>query len=75
MRWLQALIENCLLFFFFKVQVALNEAKLSEEKVKSELRHVQEENGRLKKRKEQVSISGLLFFPLCAVKFCRLQKI
>ncbi|KYO43550.1 transport and Golgi organization protein 1 homolog isoform X2 [Alligator mississippiensis] len=37
-----------------EVQVALNEAKLSEEKVKSELRHVQEENGRLKKRKEQL---------------------
>ncbi|XP_019372031.1 PREDICTED: melanoma inhibitory activity protein 3 isoform X2 [Gavialis gangeticus] len=37
-----------------EVQVALNEAKLSEEKVKSELCHVQEENGRLKKRKEQL---------------------
>ncbi|XP_036610022.1 transport and Golgi organization protein 1 homolog isoform X5 [Trichosurus vulpecula] len=37
-----------------EVQVALNEAKLSEEKVKSELHHVQEENARLKKRKEQL---------------------
>ncbi|XP_075781350.1 transport and Golgi organization protein 1 homolog isoform X2 [Pelodiscus sinensis] len=37
-----------------EVQIALNEAKLSEEKVKSELRHVQEENARLKKRKEQL---------------------
>lgn len=37
------------------MQIALNEAKLSEEKVKSELRHVQEENARLKKSKEQVS--------------------
>uniref|UniRef100_A0A8C5TYP9 Nuclear pore complex interacting protein N-terminal domain-containing protein n=1 Tax=Malurus cyaneus samueli TaxID=2593467 RepID=A0A8C5TYP9_9PASS len=33
---------------------ALNEAKLSEEKVKSELHHVQEENARLKKSKEQL---------------------
>uniref|UniRef100_A0A8C0V676 MIA SH3 domain ER export factor 3 n=1 Tax=Cyanistes caeruleus TaxID=156563 RepID=A0A8C0V676_CYACU len=38
-----------------EVQIALNEAKLSEEKVKSELHHVQEENARLKKSKEQVS--------------------
>ncbi|XP_068958917.1 transport and Golgi organization protein 1 homolog [Petaurus breviceps papuanus] len=37
-----------------EVQLALNEAKLSEEKVKSELHHVQEENVRLKKRKEQL---------------------
>lgn len=37
------------------MQIALNEAKLSEEKVKSELHHVQEENARLKKSKEQVS--------------------
>ncbi|XP_074078822.1 transport and Golgi organization protein 1 homolog isoform X3 [Macrotis lagotis] len=37
-----------------EVQIALNEAKLSEEKVKSELHHVQEENVRLKKRKEQL---------------------
>uniref|UniRef100_A0A803VU25 Nuclear pore complex interacting protein N-terminal domain-containing protein n=1 Tax=Ficedula albicollis TaxID=59894 RepID=A0A803VU25_FICAL len=37
-----------------KVQIALNEAKLSEEKVKSELHHVQEENARLKKSKEQL---------------------
>uniref|UniRef100_A0A8C0AXA1 Transport and Golgi organization protein 1 homolog n=1 Tax=Buteo japonicus TaxID=224669 RepID=A0A8C0AXA1_9AVES len=37
-----------------KVQIALNEAKLSEEKVKSELNHVQEENARLKKSKEQL---------------------
>lgn len=37
------------------MQIALNEAKLSEEKVKSELNHVQEENARLKKSKEQVS--------------------
>ncbi|XP_031822936.1 transport and Golgi organization protein 1 homolog isoform X2 [Sarcophilus harrisii] len=37
-----------------EVQIALNEAKLSEEKVKSELHHVQEENARLKKRKEQL---------------------
>ncbi|XP_075003264.1 transport and Golgi organization protein 1 homolog isoform X4 [Calonectris borealis] len=37
-----------------EVQVALNEAKLSEEKVKSELHHVQEENARLKKSKEQL---------------------
>uniref|UniRef100_A0A8C5TYG6 Transport and Golgi organization protein 1 homolog n=1 Tax=Malurus cyaneus samueli TaxID=2593467 RepID=A0A8C5TYG6_9PASS len=36
------------------VQIALNEAKLSEEKVKSELHHVQEENARLKKSKEQL---------------------
>nr|XP_048699213.1 transport and Golgi organization protein 1 homolog isoform X3 [Caretta caretta] len=37
-----------------EVQIVLNEAKLSEEKVKSELRHIQEENARLKKRKEQL---------------------
>lgn len=37
------------------MQVALNEAKLSEEKVKAELHRVQEENARLKKSKEQVS--------------------
>ncbi|KAM6323419.1 transport and Golgi organization protein 1 homolog [Aegotheles albertisi] len=37
-----------------EVQLALNEAKLSEEKVKSELHHVQEENARLKKSKEQL---------------------
>ncbi|XP_043857095.1 transport and Golgi organization protein 1 homolog isoform X2 [Dromiciops gliroides] len=37
-----------------EVQIALNEAKLSEEKIKSELHHVQEENARLKKRKEQL---------------------
>uniref|UniRef100_A0A663F8P9 Transport and Golgi organization protein 1 homolog n=1 Tax=Aquila chrysaetos chrysaetos TaxID=223781 RepID=A0A663F8P9_AQUCH len=37
-----------------EVQIALNEAKLSEEKVKSELNHVQEENARLKKSKEQL---------------------
>uniref|UniRef100_A0A8D0FV90 Transport and Golgi organization protein 1 homolog n=1 Tax=Strix occidentalis caurina TaxID=311401 RepID=A0A8D0FV90_STROC len=36
------------------VQIALNEAKLNEEKVKSELHHVQEENARLKKSKEQL---------------------
>lgn len=38
-----------------QVQIALNEAKLSEEKVKSELHRIQEENMRLKKSKEQVS--------------------
>ncbi|XP_074753369.1 transport and Golgi organization protein 1 homolog isoform X2 [Athene noctua] len=37
-----------------EVQIALNEAKLNEEKVKSELHHVQEENARLKKSKEQL---------------------
>ncbi|KAM6433800.1 transport and Golgi organization protein 1 homolog [Rhynochetos jubatus] len=37
-----------------EVQIALNEAKLSEEKVKAELHHVQEENARLKKSKEQL---------------------
>uniref|UniRef100_A0A8C6JS58 Transport and Golgi organization protein 1 homolog n=1 Tax=Melopsittacus undulatus TaxID=13146 RepID=A0A8C6JS58_MELUD len=37
-----------------EVQIALNEAKLSEEKVKSELHLVQEENARLKKSKEQL---------------------
>uniref|UniRef100_A0A8C2T3N8 Transport and Golgi organization protein 1 homolog n=1 Tax=Coturnix japonica TaxID=93934 RepID=A0A8C2T3N8_COTJA len=36
------------------VQIALNESKLSEEKVKAELQHVQEENARLKKSKEQL---------------------
>ncbi|XP_077014043.1 transport and Golgi organization protein 1 homolog isoform X2 [Tamandua tetradactyla] len=39
---------------FSEVQVALNEAKLSEEKVKSECHRIQEENGRLKKKKEQL---------------------
>ncbi|KAG8123301.1 hypothetical protein E2320_018993 [Naja naja] len=37
-----------------EVQIALNEAKLSEEKVKSELHRIQEENMRLKKSKEQL---------------------
>uniref|UniRef100_A0A670ZC82 Transport and Golgi organization protein 1 homolog n=1 Tax=Pseudonaja textilis TaxID=8673 RepID=A0A670ZC82_PSETE len=37
-----------------QVQIALNEAKLSEEKVKSELHRIQEENMRLKKSKEQL---------------------
>ncbi|KFM05155.1 Melanoma inhibitory activity protein 3, partial [Aptenodytes forsteri] len=37
-----------------EVQIALNEAKLSEEKVKSELHHVQEENARLKESKGQL---------------------
>ncbi|XP_070788505.1 transport and Golgi organization protein 1 homolog isoform X1 [Pituophis catenifer annectens] len=37
-----------------EVQIALNEAKLSEEKVKSELHRMQEENMRLKKSKEQL---------------------
>ncbi|NXP06699.1 TGO1 protein, partial [Thinocorus orbignyianus] len=37
-----------------EMQIALNEAKLSEEKVKSELHHLQEENARLKKSKEQL---------------------
>ncbi|XP_009865601.1 PREDICTED: melanoma inhibitory activity protein 3 [Apaloderma vittatum] len=37
-----------------EMQIALNEVKLSEEKVKSELHHVQEENARLKKSKEQL---------------------
>lgn len=47
------------------MQIALNEAKLSEEKVKSQLHHVQEENARLKKSKEQVSVvlmKSYLFF-------------
>ncbi|MBZ3882242.1 Melanoma inhibitory activity protein 3 [Sciurus carolinensis] len=35
------------------VQIALNEAKLSEYKVKCECHRVQEENARLKKKKEQ----------------------
>ncbi|XP_057584048.1 transport and Golgi organization protein 1 homolog isoform X2 [Hippopotamus amphibius kiboko] len=39
---------------FSEVQIALNEAKLSEEKVKSECHRVQEENVRLKKKKEQL---------------------
>uniref|UniRef100_A0A2K5HZS3 Transport and Golgi organization protein 1 homolog n=1 Tax=Colobus angolensis palliatus TaxID=336983 RepID=A0A2K5HZS3_COLAP len=39
---------------FTEVQIALNEAKLSEEKVKSECHRVQEENARLKKKKEQL---------------------
>ncbi|XP_010640780.1 transport and Golgi organization protein 1 homolog [Fukomys damarensis] len=38
-----------------EVQIALNEAKLSEEKVKSECQQVQEENARLKKKKEQLA--------------------
>ncbi|KAK2086491.1 Transport and Golgi organization protein 1 [Saguinus oedipus] len=37
-----------------EVQIALTEAKLSEEKVKSECHWVQEENARLKKKKEQL---------------------
>lgn len=37
-----------------EVQIALNEAKLREENVKSECHRVQEENARLKKKKEQV---------------------
>ncbi|XP_059137145.1 transport and Golgi organization protein 1 homolog isoform X2 [Peromyscus eremicus] len=37
-----------------EVQIALNEAKLSEENVKSECHRVQEENARLKKKKEQL---------------------
>ncbi|XP_021054166.1 transport and Golgi organization protein 1 homolog isoform X2 [Mus pahari] len=37
-----------------EVQVALSEAKLSEENVKSECHRVQEENARLKKKKEQL---------------------
>uniref|UniRef100_A0A8C3KSP4 Transport and Golgi organization protein 1 homolog n=1 Tax=Calidris pygmaea TaxID=425635 RepID=A0A8C3KSP4_9CHAR len=45
---------NCFSITWVKVQIALNEAKLSEEKVKSELHHVQEENARLKKSKEQL---------------------
>ncbi|XP_014440381.1 transport and Golgi organization protein 1 homolog isoform X4 [Tupaia chinensis] len=39
---------------FSEVQIALNEAKLSEEKVKSECHRVQEENTRLKKKKAQL---------------------
>uniref|UniRef100_A0A2K5QR57 Transport and Golgi organization protein 1 homolog n=1 Tax=Cebus imitator TaxID=2715852 RepID=A0A2K5QR57_CEBIM len=39
---------------FSEVQIALNEAKLSEEKVKPECYRVQEENARLKKKKEQL---------------------
>nr|XP_013013206.2 transport and Golgi organization protein 1 homolog [Cavia porcellus] len=39
---------------FSEVQVALNEAKLREEKVKSECHQVQEENTRLKKKKMQL---------------------
>uniref|UniRef100_A0A2K6TY31 MIA SH3 domain ER export factor 3 n=1 Tax=Saimiri boliviensis boliviensis TaxID=39432 RepID=A0A2K6TY31_SAIBB len=41
---------------FSEVQIALNEAKLSEEKVKSECHRVQEENARLKKKKEQLQL-------------------
>ncbi|MBZ3876054.1 Melanoma inhibitory activity protein 3 [Sciurus carolinensis] len=37
---------------FSEVQIALNEAKLSEEKVKSECHWVQEENARLKKKEQ-----------------------
>ncbi|XP_078505947.1 transport and Golgi organization protein 1 homolog isoform X2 [Lissotriton helveticus] len=37
-----------------EVQIALNEAKLSEQKIKSDFHHVQEENSRLKKSKEQL---------------------
>uniref|UniRef100_A0A8C6W411 Nuclear pore complex interacting protein N-terminal domain-containing protein n=1 Tax=Nannospalax galili TaxID=1026970 RepID=A0A8C6W411_NANGA len=37
-----------------EVQIALNEAKLREENVKSECHRVQEENTRLKKKKEQL---------------------
>uniref|UniRef100_A0A9L0JVL4 SH3 domain-containing protein n=1 Tax=Equus asinus TaxID=9793 RepID=A0A9L0JVL4_EQUAS len=39
---------------FSEVQIALNEAKLSEEKVRSECLRVQEENAKLKKKKEQL---------------------
>ncbi|XP_010589388.2 transport and Golgi organization protein 1 homolog isoform X5 [Loxodonta africana] len=39
---------------FSEVQIALNEAKLSEEKVKSECHRVQEENAKLTKKKEQL---------------------
>ncbi|XP_048214114.1 transport and Golgi organization protein 1 homolog isoform X1 [Perognathus longimembris pacificus] len=39
---------------FSEVQIALSEAKLSEEKVKSECHRVQEENARLKKKKQQL---------------------
>ncbi|XP_047375909.1 transport and Golgi organization protein 1 homolog [Sciurus carolinensis] len=39
---------------FSQVQIALNEAKLSEYKVKCECHRVQEENARLKKKKEQL---------------------
>ncbi|XP_047376176.1 transport and Golgi organization protein 1 homolog isoform X2 [Sciurus carolinensis] len=41
---------------FSQVQIALNEAKLSECKVKCECHRVQEENARLKKKKEQQEI-------------------
>ncbi|XP_066236698.1 transport and Golgi organization protein 1 homolog isoform X2 [Saccopteryx leptura] len=37
-----------------EVQIALNEAKLSEEKVKSDCHRVQEENARLKKKRDQL---------------------
>ncbi|XP_036133584.1 transport and Golgi organization protein 1 homolog isoform X7 [Molossus molossus] len=37
-----------------EVQIALNEAKLSEEKVKFECHRVQEENAKLKKKKDQL---------------------
>ncbi|XP_044122722.1 transport and Golgi organization protein 1 homolog isoform X1 [Neovison vison] len=39
---------------FSEVQIALNEAKLSEEKVKSECLRIKEENAKLKKKKEQL---------------------
>ncbi|XP_059001487.1 transport and Golgi organization protein 1 homolog isoform X8 [Mustela lutreola] len=39
---------------FSEVQIALNEAKLSEEKVKSECHRIKEENAKLKKKKEQL---------------------
>nr|XP_020016007.1 melanoma inhibitory activity protein 3 isoform X1 [Castor canadensis] len=39
---------------FSKVQIALNEAKLSEEKVKSEYHRVQDENAKLKKKKDEL---------------------
>ncbi|XP_006894611.1 PREDICTED: melanoma inhibitory activity protein 3 [Elephantulus edwardii] len=41
---------------FSEVQIALNEAKLSEEKVKSECYRLQEENAKLKKKKEQLQL-------------------
>uniref|UniRef100_A0A8C5PG17 MIA SH3 domain ER export factor 3 n=1 Tax=Leptobrachium leishanense TaxID=445787 RepID=A0A8C5PG17_9ANUR len=43
-----------LVFPEFLLQVVLNEAKLREQKVRSDLRGVQEENARLKDRKEQL---------------------
>uniref|UniRef100_A0A9L0K5B8 Transport and Golgi organization protein 1 homolog n=1 Tax=Equus asinus TaxID=9793 RepID=A0A9L0K5B8_EQUAS len=48
----QDLVRVSLVTFF--VQIALNEAKLSEEKVRSECLRVQEENAKLKKKKEQL---------------------